>query len=158
MIAALGVPQDALTPLEEALSFFRSQGNRFGLGGALIGLAAVHGLLGQYQAGRVAYREALALFAEARNLPSMGGLFDVISTLESSAGRHAEAIRVMGAAAALRESTGASAPLLRMGQGDVQNIARQALGDVAVDEALAEGRRMTLEEAVDYASGLADAV
>jgi non-specific serine/threonine protein kinase len=52
MTATLGDPQSALTLLEEALTFFRSEGNSFGLGGALIGLAKVHGLLGQYQAGR----------------------------------------------------------------------------------------------------------
>ena len=156
MMATLGDPQTALTLLEEALTYFRGHGNSFGLGGALMGLAKVHGLLGQYQAGRVAYREALALFAEARNLPSMGGLFDVISTLESSAGRHAEAIRIMGAAAAIRESTGASAPLTRIGIGWVQNAAREALGDDAVDEALADGRGMTLQEVVEYASSLPD--
>jgi hypothetical protein len=86
----------------------------------------------------------------------MGGLFDVISTLESAAGRHAEAIRVMGAAAAIRESTGAAAPLTRIGLGQAQNAARDALGDDAVDEALADGRRMTLEEAVEYAASLPD--
>ncbi len=88
----------------------------------------------------------------------IGGLFGVISTLESSAGCRAEAIRVMGAAAALRERIGAAAPLLVNGLGDVDASARKAMGDEAFDKALAEGRRMTLEEAVDYAAGLADTV
>ncbi|MBA3688661.1 MAG: AAA family ATPase [Chloroflexi bacterium] len=156
MTAELGDPQGALTLLDEALSFFRSQGNRFGLGGALVGLTAVRGLLGQYQAGRFAYREALAVFAEAGNLPNMGGLFSVISTLESSAGRHAEAIRMMGAAEALRERIGATAPLLVKRRGDAEASARKAMGDEEFEKALAEGRRMTLEEVVEYAASLPD--
>ena len=37
---------------------------------------------------------------------------------------------------------------------DVVSPARLALGDAAVDAAQSEGRRMTFDEMVDYASGL----
>jgi hypothetical protein len=40
--------------------------------------------------------------------------------------------------------------------GEVEEAARHAIGGEAVDEALSQGRRMTLEEVVDYAASLSD--
>jgi predicted ATPase/class 3 adenylate cyclase len=160
---ALGVataaaePLDALTLLGEALKSFQVEGDSFHTANALRGIAEANRRLGRHQAGRAALVEALSLFAEGRILPYIGATLEGIATIESSAGRHLEAVRVMGAVASLKETTGAaSTPLTQMDPRDVEGVARRALGDEAVDKALTEGRHMTLEKAVDYASHLAD--
>ncbi len=63
---------------------------------------------------------------------------------------------MMGAAVALRETTGASAPQMVSVSGEVEEAARRAIGGEAVEEALTEGRRMTLAEVVEYAASLPD--
>jgi predicted ATPase/class 3 adenylate cyclase len=144
-------PRAALELFEESLSYFRSVGDQFHIGDVLTGVAQAHRLLGHYQAGRDAYVEALRIFTEARNLPSIGMTLQEIAALESSAGRHIEAIRLIGAADALREATGASAPIVLMRMGTVEADAREAIGEEAFEKALSEGRRMSLDEAVEYA-------
>ncbi len=112
-------------------------------------------LLGEEDKARARFLESMRMHAEARNLPGIGAALNVMSSLESSAGRHVQALRLKGAAAAVRERTGASAPVLFTRPVDVEGAARLVMSDAAVQEVLAEGRRMTIEEAVEYASGLA---
>ena len=59
------------------------------------------------------------------------------------------------AAAALREETGATAQLMSMRQIDVTQVARIEIGEEAVEQAFADGRAMTLDEAIEYARTLA---
>jgi predicted ATPase/class 3 adenylate cyclase len=151
---AAGDPKAGLTLLEDSLPFFREAGDRGPLVGALVNIAIAHRLLAQHQAGRVAYLEALQLSTESKSLSGIGSALLVGSAIESSAGRHLEAVRMMGAAVTLREATGASAPQSRMLLDDVEEAARKAIGGQAVEEALAEGRRMTLDEVVAYAASL----
>jgi predicted ATPase/class 3 adenylate cyclase len=148
-------PQTALTLFNQALPYFRGVGDRFHVADALAGVAQAYRLLGQYSAGRTAYLEGLRLFSEAGNLAGIGMTLEEMAALESSAGRHAEAVRLKGAAAAIRERTGASAPLTAMRLGDVEGVAREAIGTEAVEKSFAEGRRMTIEEAVEFAEKLA---
>ena len=60
----------------------------------------------------------------------------------------------MGAVETLRSNTGAAAPLMLTGSRDVMAAGREAMGDVAADRALAEGRAMSLDEAIAYVIGL----
>jgi predicted ATPase/class 3 adenylate cyclase len=160
---ALGVatvasePQGALTLLEEALKSFQAEGDSFHTANALRGIAEANRRLGRHRAGQAALMEALGLFADSKVLPYIGATLEGIAAIESAAGHHLEAVRVVGAVASLKETTGAvSTPLTQMDPIDVEGVARLALGDEAVDKALNEGRHMTLEKAVDYASSLAD--
>ena len=155
IITEAGDPEAAIPVFEAALTFFRSARAHFDAAGALGGIGRAHQVLGRHTAGRTAYLEALRLYSEAKDLPSSAATLEEISVLESSAGHHAEAVRLLGAGAALREATGASAPIIFRLLGGVQDEARRAIGDEAVEEALAEGRRMTLHEAVEYAATLA---
>ena len=61
---------------------------------------------------------------------------------------------MMGAAVTLSEVTGASGPQSRMLLDEVEEAARKAMGGHAVEETLAEGRRMTLDEVLAYAASL----
>lgn len=160
---ALGVatvasePPEALTLLEEALKSFQEEGDSFHTANALRGIAEANRRLGRYRAGRAALAQALRLFADARVLPYIVATLEGVAAIESAAGRHLEAVRVMGAVASLRETTGAaSPPLTQMALIDVEEHARIALGDDVVDKALGEGQHMTLETVVDYAAHLAD--
>jgi hypothetical protein len=73
---------------------------------------------------------------------------------ESSEGRHAEATRVAAAAAALRAETGVTGELMSRSQVDVTQVARREIGEEAVERGLADGRAMTLDEAIEYARSL----
>ena len=148
-------PQRALSLLDESLVLFRAMGDQFHIGDALTGLAQVRVRLGQHDLGRRAYLEALRIFIEAQNLPSIGTVLGGMAGLESSAGRHVEALRLVGAADALRERTGASGPLMPAVEGDVQDIALLALGAEASEAVLAAGRLMTTDQAVEYVVALA---
>jgi tetratricopeptide (TPR) repeat protein len=148
-------PRAALTLFDEAISYFRTVGDKFHVADTLTGVAQAHRLLNQFREARIAYLEALKLFTEARNLPSIGMTLQEIAVLEYAAGRHIEAVRLIGAADALRETTGASAPITLMRLGDVEAEAREAIGDERFESVLYEGRRMSLDEAVEYAVSLA---
>jgi hypothetical protein len=113
-------------------------------------------MLGQRREAWAAYREALGLVTEARNLPGIAASLELISTFASSEGRHAEAARMTAAAAALREETGATAQLMSSARVDVAQVARREIGEEAVEQALADGRAMTLDEAIDYARTVAN--
>lgn len=68
-------------------------------------------------------------------------------------GRLLEAATLTGAAQALQEATGARSPLPTAIGADL-DAARKAHGEGTVSQALAEGRHMTTEDAVAYATKL----
>jgi predicted ATPase/class 3 adenylate cyclase len=161
LLVVAGDPQAGLELLEDALGYFRASGDRFQVAWTLGEMGRAHRLLGQHRDARTRYLEGLRMHAEAKNLPGIGASLDSLSALESEAGHHAEAMRLMSAAATLTSTIGASPPPLYLGRvEDAEERARQAIGDAAVEEELARGRAMSVAEAVDYAartySGLAD--
>src|SRR5207302_7723200 len=87
----------------------------------------------------------------------LGIVVNALEFLGGTAGdmeSHVEAIRLWGAASALRTQTGYK---LRMPHDAAQHdadmtTARVALGDAAFDDAWAEGAAMSWKDAVDYAS------
>jgi tetratricopeptide (TPR) repeat protein len=153
-LLSVGDSQAALIYTEEALNFFRGAGDRFHMAWGLGLSGEAYTLLGQLQAGRKAYLEALRVVTDVKDLPLIAATLEEIGGLESFAARHYEAMHLMGAALSLKETTGASLPRTAITQREVDQVARQAIGDEAVERALAEGRRMTLDEAVDYATRL----
>jgi hypothetical protein len=72
-------------------------------------------------------------------------------------GEAAVAARLLGAADAVREASGAVPEPFEAAMRDrTRAAAREALGDDAFERALAEGRAMTLEAAVEYALASVD--
>ena len=151
-----GDPKAAMSMLEEAVSVFREADDRFQLAWGLGEVATTHHALGQRPAAWKGFLEALGLFADATVLPGIGASLEIGSVFASAEGRHAEAVRLTAAGAALRETTGATAPLMLTPPRDVEHSARQTIGDEEVENALAEGRGMTLDEAIDYARSVAN--
>jgi predicted ATPase/class 3 adenylate cyclase len=150
-----GDPNAALSIFQEAVTFFRETNDRLQLAWALGEMATTHHAMVQGSAAWKGFLDSLGLFADARNLPGIGGSLEIGSLFESAEGRHVEAVRLTAAGAALRETTGAASPRMFTPQRDVEDAARRVIGDEAVENALAEGRRMTLDEAIDYARNLA---
>ena len=139
---------------EEALTFFRAAGDHFHLTWALGLLGEAYRLQGDLRAGQQANLEGLRVVTDVKDLPLIGASLEEISAVESFAGRHVEAMHLIGAALRLKETTGASLPHPAMTRWHVEDVARQAIGAEAVEVALAEGRGMTLEEAIEYATRL----
>ena len=149
-----GDPLAGLAYQEASLAFFQESGDRFQTAWSLSGIGLALAFLGRRAEARARYIESLRLHAEAMNLPGIGAALEVLATLESTGEHHEHAVRLAAAVEALRSKTGASAPLMFTHAIDVVSPARRALGDAAVDATQGEGRRMTVDEMVDYASGL----
>jgi non-specific serine/threonine protein kinase len=137
---------------EESVSIFREVGDRFGSGMLLMGLGQLMRLEGDLAQSAARHHEALEALSELgdrwlipRALAGMAGLAHL-------AGKHADAARLLGAAAALHDATGTSEiPTIRpVLDRDVADV-RAALGEPAFAVAWAEGRAMTLEQAVVHA-------
>ncbi|HYK95630.1 MAG TPA: adenylate/guanylate cyclase domain-containing protein [Candidatus Dormibacteraeota bacterium] len=146
-----GEPKVAQALLDEAVAFFRAADDRFHLADALVGLAAAYSLLPEPALGRSAYQEALRISTEAMNLPGIGQALMAGAAVESAAGRHPEAVRMLGAVLSLTEASGAAPPQLLGLQRRVEDAARDAIGSETVEAGLAEGRRMTQGDVVEYA-------
>ncbi len=116
----------------------------------VLGRAVCH--LGEYERGAVLLKESLTLFREMGDksniLRCLDGLADVALAREFPE----RAARMFGAAEALRESLGAALPLTDQLELD-ENVSavRSQLGKEAFTSVWAEGRAMTLEQAVEYA-------
>ncbi|MGH3649584.1 MAG: ATP-binding protein [Acidimicrobiia bacterium] len=150
-----GNPRSAVSYFEEALEVFRESGDTFHITWAVGSLGQAYFELGELDKGRAAFLEALRLSASVGSLPVIGAGLRALSMQESSQGNHLEAVRLAGAAESLEEATGAASPLPLIVNADL-NAAREALGDGVVEVALAEGRRMTPQESVDYATSLVE--
>jgi DNA-binding CsgD family transcriptional regulator len=123
------------------------------LGLALQGMGKLARSQGDQDRSESLHHEALGLFQEARNK------LDAVEALESLAGLAAlaescrEAARLFGAAEALRESIGYMRFLVEREryEADVA-LVREGLADKEFARAWEEGRAMSLDEAVAYAS------
>jgi tetratricopeptide (TPR) repeat protein len=98
------------------------------------------------------HMEALASFWGLRYRFGVASALDDVACSLGASGNHRAAMRVAGAAAGLRDALGIA--VTPQGQRDLDNHldpSRQALGEVIADTLFAEGRMMTLDEAVGEA-------
>jgi non-specific serine/threonine protein kinase len=139
--------------LEEGLALSRIAGDKRYVSIALNGLAKVMGALGEPARALALFREGLSLRKE------MGARRGISESLEGLAGMavgaqgdHQRAARLFGAAAALRQAIGAPVPLVERAEVD-RNIAatRAQFDEVTFVAAWAEGRAMTMEQAISFA-------
>jgi non-specific serine/threonine protein kinase len=145
-------PRGAIPLFEQSVALFEALGERWELNESLIGLANGHRFSGDKARGREQYLRGLDLMAAAGNRPAMAWLLFLVAAVEGEMGRHERVARLWGAAEAVREAAGEIRPpaaaLLVV---DPLGTARQAIGDEAVERALAEGRAMDPEAVVAYA-------
>ena len=147
----------AVPVLQEASARSRRLGDMYRLTDDLTSLGQAHRMVGQHPEARAAFLEALDLFEEAGIPGGSGAVLYMMSALESDLGRHERALRLIGAAEAIREATGGGGwPASAIMMGDPVAVARAAIGDERTERALAEGRDMVLDQVVAYARSADD--
>jgi tetratricopeptide (TPR) repeat protein len=138
--------------LEEALSLWREVGARFEVASALHNAGNVARAQGDYAAARALYDEGLNISRDLGARWVIAYVLEDMGCLAALQGQPERALRLSGAAEGLREEIGA--PRSPSEQDKLQPIlepACEALGEAATEENLAEGRGMSLEQAMDYA-------
>jgi DNA-binding CsgD family transcriptional regulator/tetratricopeptide (TPR) repeat protein len=139
---------------EEALAFAHELGSA---GVAIIpetlvnvGLAALG--QGDYEYAATSFKEALIISEEIGRKPTTINTLEGIASLAGTQGEATRSAHLWGAAEAAREVTGiALPPGERKLHGPHLASARSRLGEAAWEEALAEGRTMSLEDGAEYA-------
>jgi tetratricopeptide (TPR) repeat protein len=157
LLREAGDVRSGLSLIEQALTFFRTAGDRHQLVWGLGEMAVSLHMLGERQRAWEYSLQALELVVEAGSVPGVCLAMELISIFASDEGLHAEATTLGAASTALREEIGATTPRMFRPKVDVEAVARRALGDNATYEAAADGRAMTLEQAIGYASRLVQA-
>ncbi|MDF2743499.1 MAG: transcriptional regulator, LuxR family, partial [Actinomycetia bacterium] len=140
---------------EEAVASWRRAGARFDLGSGLVWTAVVYARAGRMADAEVAMREALELFREVDSPIGIVLVLQGLTYLARWDDRHADAVRLAGAADALREQLGGRAPLdfLAGFLGDPEAESRAHLPEATAARAFAEGRALSVDAALAMATG-----
>jgi tetratricopeptide (TPR) repeat protein len=153
----LGELARSRSAVEESVRLFRELNDRHGMAWALHDLGVTLTSLGDYPEARESLQESLATFEELGEKDGTAWVLERLAVLAASEGPAESATwltvaRMYGAAAALREATGAPLPpVLRACYAHSQTAARTALGEDRFVAAWAEGCSMSMEEAIAWA-------
>jgi predicted ATPase/class 3 adenylate cyclase len=143
---------EARARLEEAVALQREVGDRGYIAVMVHNLANAVRDQGDYAHARALYDESLAISRELGDRWTMAYLLEDIGCLAALEGRPERALRLVGAAAVLREATGARpSPSEQTKMENLLRPAREALSLEAQAALHAEGRAMPLDQAIDYA-------
>jgi adenylate cyclase len=138
--------------LEEAVAIRREVGDRWATANSLNNLGNVVRAQGNYDQAQVLYRESLIINRELGDRWAVAYLLEDIGCLAALQGQAANGLRLIGAAAALREAIGA--PLSAADTAKLDRLlapARQML-DLETQRALeAEGKAWPLDRAIESA-------
>ncbi|MGH2663445.1 MAG: ATP-binding protein [Actinomycetota bacterium] len=146
-----GHPEAGVAKMEEALRIYRELGNLFATGDSLSGLGSMYRLLGASQAATDAQREALGIFVEVGNPTGIAMVLEEMAMIEATEGRYERALRLAGAAQAIKDETGGGAPAELMRSGESLGEARRGLDPGTAGRAWAEGLGMATDKAVAFA-------
>jgi predicted ATPase/class 3 adenylate cyclase len=144
-------PARAVAFLEESLAIRKEIGDKGSVSQALRSLASV--ALSQKDYGRAAelYKESLSLQKRVPHKGSVAECFEGLAQAADGQKESERAARLLGAAERLREGLPSPAPReLRKMEQSVTKV-RGALGEEVFRMKWAEGRAMTLEQAIEYA-------
>jgi tetratricopeptide (TPR) repeat protein len=138
---------------EQSLASFREAGERWGTAGALSDLGNLAREEGSHATADSLYRESLEIFLELAHQRGVARLLECFSVSAAAQSQPQRALRLAGAAAALRQSLGA--PLARNEQERLETAlvtARRALPDREGTAAWLEGWGLPIERSVEIAS------
>jgi len=96
---------------EQSLTLFRELGDKWGIAGCLVDLANLARDHGDYQTSRSHYVESMKLFQELGQKRGMARLLDCLACSAALQSKPERALRLAGAAAAMRRVLGAPLPL-----------------------------------------------
>jgi predicted ATPase/DNA-binding SARP family transcriptional activator/DNA-binding CsgD family transcriptional regulator len=146
-----GDPDQATVLLEESLGLFREigDGQNIAIGLMHAALAALAG--GDHGRVLVLVQEGLGLLRKAGDRQHFADCLEIMAGSAGAGGLPRKAARLWGAAEALREEIGVpSQPENRKVLDPYLAAARSGLGEAAWQTALAEGRAMPPERAIEY--------
>ena len=137
---------------EESLATFRELGDRWGIGGSLADLGNLARDQKDYQTARSLYQESMKMFQELEHKRGIARLLECFACSAAAQSQPERALRLAGAAAALRQTLGA--PLTPAEQAKLErslDLARQALANTAGASAWLEGWALPVEKAIQEA-------
>jgi predicted ATPase len=135
---------------EKSLENFRELGDRWGIAGSLADLANLARDEEDYRAADAMYRESIAVFQKLEHKRGIARLLEAFACSEAAQSRPERALRMAGAASALRQSIGA--PLTPVEQSKLESSvepAQQALTIAASRTAWLEGWAMPVEKLIE---------
>ncbi len=155
-----GDPGGAVPHLRRGLDSARRRGDHLAVYVALFGLVQVELAEDRPVAARQHLVEGIELSERTGDLANLAFFVESLAVVEGAAGAHARAASLLGAAQGLRERVGSAVygyylpdPGLRT---RTEAAARDALGDDAVDDALAAGAELAVPSVVALALRRAD--
>ena len=140
----------AQTLYEQGLAIFRELGDRWGIAGTLADLGNLAREQQNYPIALTLYRESIRLFQELNHKRGIARLLECFACSAAVQLEAARALRLAGAAAALRQNIGA--PLTPGEQAKLEaslHPARQALTNTAGVTAWLEGWALPVEKAIE---------
>jgi non-specific serine/threonine protein kinase len=137
---------------EEAADLFRERGYKGGLEYVLDNLGWAALLQGDHERARSYYRESLMLCKDLGNKTVASESLEGLACISEAEGASERAARLFGVAEALRAAVGVQhLPEEDAWREPYLAAARSRLGEDSWEEALAQGRDMSMEEAIEYA-------
>jgi DNA-binding CsgD family transcriptional regulator len=141
---------------EEAAALFRERGDKGGLLYAVDILGWVALLQDDHARAKTSYQESLTLCRELGDERIASESLEGLACVASSQGESARAARLFGAAEELRESLREAVAIQHNPEEDAWrtpylSAARSRLDEASWEEACAEGRAMSMEQAIEYA-------
>ncbi|MGH2826745.1 MAG: tetratricopeptide repeat protein, partial [Actinomycetota bacterium] len=147
----LGDTERAKELFEETMRLDRERNDEWGVAVTSLNLGVAHLELGEVEHAVVLLGDSVRSFVELGDLDGVAEAIEGLAGVAVAEERYVRAARLAGAAASLRRTLGIPLPeidLVRFERWLTEPRAR--LGD-GFDAALAEGARMTTEQAIDYA-------
>jgi predicted ATPase/DNA-binding CsgD family transcriptional regulator len=137
---------------EEAATLLRERGYKGGLEFVLDNLGWAALLQGDHERAKNYYEENLALCKELGDKTGVAGSLEGLACVAGTEGEAERAAKLFGVADVLCEAVGYQhMPEEDAWREPYRAAARSLLGEVAWEEALAQGHAMGLEEAIEYA-------
>lgn len=140
--------------LEEALPLFRQLGDKSYIAYAELNLGIVASAMGNYERASALYLDTLALRKELEDKRGIPTAVLALACAAAGTRQFKRAAILFGAAEAMREATGASIPSIFKAEYERRVAATSdALGGDDFQAEWNEGRRMSAEAAIEFASG-----
>jgi non-specific serine/threonine protein kinase len=154
-----GDPEQATVLLDESLALFREIGDSSNIAIGLMHSALAALIRGEHRRVQMLSEESLELLQKAENRQHIADCLEIMAGAAGAQGRARRAGRLWGAAEALREEIGVLLqPEDRRVLDPYLDAARSSLGEPGWQVALAEGRAMMPEQAIEYSLSAEDPV
>ena len=139
----------ALAMVEDSLLIARELGDRFQLGWALFTRGLILNKSGDSEGARRSYEEALSIFRETEDMTGYALVLDGLAVLEWGLGDRQRAMQIAGAAAEIQNVQGLG--LAEINRQTSQFYPEDMLSEQELADAYAEGRKLTVDEAIALA-------